>query len=145
MKFERAVAVYIINQKKQILMLEHKKLKSWLPPGGHVEENELIHEAAIREVKEETGVNIEFIYDNEPGDDRNDSRARMLPKPFFVQLENIGDHFHEDFVYLARAKSSLIINNEGHNISWFDIDDAVKLNIFDNVKRQLLYIRGKFL
>jgi 8-oxo-dGTP pyrophosphatase MutT (NUDIX family) len=145
MKFDRAVAVYIINDRKQILMLEHKKLKSWLPPGGHVEEDELIHEAAIREVLEETGVEIEFICENEHINDKNDSRASMLPIPLFVQLEDIGDHFHEDFVYLARAKSSLIINHEGHNIAWFDMVDAVELNIFDNVKRQLLYIKQKFM
>lgn len=145
MKSQRAVAVYIINNQKQILMLEHKKLKSWLPPGGHVEADELIHEAAIREVREEAGIEIEFIYNRESACNMNDSRAKILPTPFIVQLEDIGDHFHEDFVYLARASNDQIINNENHNIAWFDIEKAIELNIFDNVRRQLLYIRDKVL
>jgi 8-oxo-dGTP pyrophosphatase MutT (NUDIX family) len=145
MKSHRAVAVYIINKQKQILLLEHKKLKSWLPPGGHVEISELTHEAAIREVREEAGIEIEFICNREYTGNMNDSRAKILPAPFLVQLEDIGDHFHEDFVYLARANSDQIINNENHNIAWFDIEKAIELNIFENVRSQLLFIKDKIL
>ncbi|WDC83610.1 NUDIX domain-containing protein [Caloramator sp. mosi_1] len=101
MKHHRAVAVYILNSKNQILLLYHKKLNKYLPPGGHVEEGELTHIAAEREAYEEAGVNIDFYYvKNELGDER----ANPLPTPLLVQLEDIGDHYHEDFVYLARAK-----------------------------------------
>jgi 8-oxo-dGTP diphosphatase len=141
MKFDRAVAVYIINSINEILLLKHKKFNVWLPPGGHVEENELIHEAAIREVEEEAGVHIEFInlcYTLEKNDDK---RAKLLPSPMLVQLENVGDHYHEDFVYLAKAKTTKILNHENHEIDWFSFDLALNLETFENVKRHLIYIR----
>lgn len=141
MKFERTVAVYILNKDNKILMLNHKKLETWLPPGGHVEDNELMHDAAIREVAEETGIKIEFIYDKSLFDEGGDDRVKLLPRPLFVELEDIGDHYHEDFVYVARALDDNIVNIENHEIAWFHYNDALKLNIFHNVKKQLQYIK----
>lgn len=142
MKFERTVAVYILNKKKQVLMLKHKKINSWLPPGGHVEVYELMHQAAEREVMEETGIKIEFIYETDVLNRENDDRAKMLPRPLLVQLEDMGDHYHEDFVYFAKAVNERIINNENHDIGWFDIKDILKFDIFENVRRHLNYIKN---
>ena len=36
----------------------HSKVKMWLPPGGHVEENEDPVQAVLREVEEETGLKV---------------------------------------------------------------------------------------
>jgi 8-oxo-dGTP diphosphatase len=38
----------LIHQKK-ILLILHKKSQLWLPPGGHIDANELPHQAAKRE------------------------------------------------------------------------------------------------
>lgn len=104
-----------------------------------MEVGELIHEAAIREVMEEVGIGIEFININ---NELSDDKATALPTPFHVQLEKVGDHYHEDFVYIARAKDKLIMNKEGHeDIGWFSIERAIELETFDNVKKQLLYIK----
>lgn len=140
MEFERTTAVYILNSDNEILMLNHKKLGVWLPPGGHVEEKELIHEAAIREVLEEAGIEVDFIYESSRFSGINDDRARLLPTPFLVELENLGDHYHEDFVYLARARNSIIHNRENHDMGWFSIEGAMALKVFDNVREQLRYI-----
>jgi 8-oxo-dGTP diphosphatase len=142
MKFDRAVAVYIINDNNEVLLLNHKKIKAWLPPGGHVEDEEFVHEAAIREVKEEAGVDIEFINLSYYKEKCDDSRAKILPTPMLVQLEDIGEHYHEDFVYLAKAKTNEILNNENHEIDWFDLDNALRLETFENVKTHLFYIKG---
>lgn len=149
MRFHRTTTVYIINDKKQTLMLYHKKAKAWLPPGGHVEENELMHHGAVREVKEETGLYIDFIYDSNILLQNNyesnclDERAQLLPQPIIVELENVGPHYHEDFIYLARAQDSKITNNEGHEIGWFEFDEAIKLDTYDHVKKHLDFIREK--
>ena len=46
---------------KKLLLLKQERSKFWLLPGGHIEDNELPHEAAIREVLEETGLTIELL------------------------------------------------------------------------------------
>jgi 8-oxo-dGTP pyrophosphatase MutT (NUDIX family) len=42
----------------KILLVKHKKLGFWLNPGGHLEPNELPHQAAEREFFEETGIRV---------------------------------------------------------------------------------------
>ena len=42
---------FVFNESGKILMIKHKKLGVWLPPGGHIDENELPCKAAY-ELKE---------------------------------------------------------------------------------------------
>jgi 8-oxo-dGTP pyrophosphatase MutT (NUDIX family) len=51
----------VFNENKQILLIKHKKQGKWLPPGGHVEENESPCAAVAREVLEETGVPVQVV------------------------------------------------------------------------------------
>jgi 8-oxo-dGTP diphosphatase len=51
----------IVEKNGQVLLLKRKNVHgagSWSTPGGHLEYGESPEECAIREVKEETGVNI---------------------------------------------------------------------------------------
>ena len=78
------VAVFVVREGK-VLLHWHRKLGMWLPPGGHIEENELPDEAAAREVLEETGLSVEL------GERREDIEDPVqLHRPAGVQLENIG-------------------------------------------------------
>lgn len=140
MEVFRTVNVYILNDKNEVLMLKHKKLNVWMPPGGSVEDGELTHDAAAREVREETGLAVEFICDKDYPQGNIDQRAVILPLPLFVQREC---EKTEDFIYLARAKYDTIDNREEHEIGWFSLDTAIKLDIFENVRRHLEYIKGK--
>ncbi|MFA6408928.1 MAG: NUDIX domain-containing protein [Gammaproteobacteria bacterium] len=132
--------VYIVSDAK-VLLLEHKKMASWLPPGGHVEENELPSEAALREVMEETGLQVELITSKSFQEEKhylevNDPRTSLIPCPWRFLLEEISqNHYHIDFIYLAKIINNKIKNNEGHNLQWFSILDLEKnQNIFPNVK-----------
>lgn len=149
MDFQRVVSVYVINDKNQVLILKHKKVGTWAPPGGHVEENELIHQAAIRECQEETGIEFDFIYDYGKIPQKFEQtktvtlKVEMVPPPILADYQYLGDHYHEHFIYLARAKSDKIINNEGHEMGWFSFEDAKKLDCFDQIKYHLEYIKEK--
>jgi 8-oxo-dGTP pyrophosphatase MutT (NUDIX family) len=81
-----------------VLLHFHRKLGKWLPPGGHIEDNELPDDAAVREVLEETGIRARLVGDRGlPIDD-----PRQLVLPAGVQLENIyPGHEHIDLVYFA--------------------------------------------
>jgi|ERR1035437_846177 ADP-ribose pyrophosphatase YjhB (NUDIX family) len=53
----------VLNENNEIILVL-SKLKYWAFPRGHIEENENPLDAAIREIKEETGITqLEFIKD----------------------------------------------------------------------------------
>jgi len=55
------VGLYILNNKNQVLLGLRKSEHgngTWCPPGGHIEYGESNEQAAIRETKEETGLQI---------------------------------------------------------------------------------------
>lgn len=99
--------VYVVNEGATALH-EHDKLGLWLPPGGHVDRDELPHEAALREAREETGLDVELLWDH---DGVTSSTVTSLPEPAHLLLEDINvseagvGHQHIDFVYYGRADS----------------------------------------
>jgi ADP-ribose pyrophosphatase YjhB (NUDIX family) len=56
-----AVSVAVIRD-EEILLTKREDFEIWCLPGGIVDENESLAEAAIREVREETGVGVELNY-----------------------------------------------------------------------------------
>ena len=53
----------------RIGLIHHPRLRRWMLPGGHVEAYENPAEAALREVREETGLTAQLI--NTPADGLN--------------------------------------------------------------------------
>jgi ADP-ribose pyrophosphatase YjhB (NUDIX family) len=92
------VAVFVIHDGR-VLLHFHRRLARWLPPGGHIEEDELPDDAALREVLEETGVRIELL----GGRGLPIDSPRQLVLPAGIQVETISTgHEHIDLVYFAR-------------------------------------------
>ncbi|WCN36255.1 NUDIX domain-containing protein [Aneurinibacillus uraniidurans] len=52
------VAVIILNEENQVLLQKRSDVGLWGIPSGHIEIGETVSEAAIREVKEETNLDI---------------------------------------------------------------------------------------
>ncbi|WP_203364495.1 NUDIX domain-containing protein [Bacillus sp. REN10] len=52
------VAMVVFNEKKQVLLQKRADVGLWGLPSGHVEPGETVEEAAIREVHEETNLQI---------------------------------------------------------------------------------------
>jgi ADP-ribose pyrophosphatase YjhB (NUDIX family) len=127
------VAIFVVHQRR-VLLLFHPKLGRWLPPGGHVEPNELPDHAAAREVEEETGVRVELV----GGRGVPVDRPRQLVLPAGIQLEDIEPgHQHIDLVYFARpVPSGELISRECADTvraAWFGSDELVALDAGEEI------------
>ncbi len=139
--------VYIVHEGK-VLLLFHKKHNVWMPPGGHVELNETPCEAARREVFEETGLEIEFIgqenvwFEGLPN-------AKSIQRPHHVLLETIPQttqepaHEHIDFCFVARPLAQAE-SHEEQILRWFDHDSILNLtpgkDIFLEVRSTIIHL-----
>jgi len=55
-----SAAAIVLNNKNEILLIKGPR-RGWEMPGGQVEEGESVREAAIRETKEESGIDVEVV------------------------------------------------------------------------------------
>ena len=126
------VAVFVVWEGKVLLHL-HRKLGMWLPPGGHIERGELPDDAAVREVLEETGVEVELV-----GERREDVEDPVqLHRPAGVQLENIGPgHQHIDLIYFARPAGPTRIKGDysEDKVGWYAPEDWHEMSVNAEVR-----------
>lgn len=134
MERQFTATVYIIDEGR-VLLIHHRKLNKWLPPGGHLDANELPPECAIREAFEETGLKIELVLDENIH--ISEPNASSFARPWMCLLEEIpaiGDqphHQHIDFIYIGRPAGGEVTHNgdETHDIRWFTLDEVLKLRV----------------
>ncbi|KKP24482.1 MAG: NUDIX hydrolase [candidate division TM6 bacterium GW2011_GWF2_28_16] len=133
---------YIVNpERTKMLVIFHNKLQKWLPAGGHVEPNELPHEAALREVFEETGITAKIITDD-PIINLENKVDCQIPRPYTILYQIVPEnkkdieHIHVDFIYAMQAEETIvkIDLNEVSNIKWLTKEELLKCNCFDSVK-----------
>lgn len=138
---------YIVQDGK-VLLIPHPKLKKWLPPGGHLEPNETPPECACREAKEESGLTIQIIsQENLWVEFWN---ATSIERPYLCLLENIPEHNgkpahqHIDFIYLAKPISGALLEEA----KWFSLEDIELLvdddAIFAETKKTIRHILTSF-
>lgn len=129
-----AVSVFVV-WRSRVLLHEHPKLGLWLPPGGHVERNELPDDAAVREVLEESGVRVTLVHEPAivaPG-------PRQLARPRGVQLEAIGaNHEHIDLIYFATPEGGDAyggkLGGELGLFAWYTAEEAASLDLSPEIR-----------
>jgi ADP-ribose pyrophosphatase YjhB (NUDIX family) len=128
------VAVFVVDH-DHVVLHPHAKLGIWLPPGGHIEPNELPDEAAIREVAEESGLEIELVGERGIGVDYPGQPVQLV-RPEGIQLEFIGpDHQHIDLIYFAKPAGRLDrLPPLFAGMEWVDRDSMDRIDLTDEVR-----------
>ncbi len=118
--------VFIVNG-DAVLLRKHDKYKVWLPPGGHIELDEDPAEAAVREMKEEVGLNVTLIGSTQTAPNQSgkylENDGRDIIVPHFINRHRINEtHEHISFEYLGTSSTREIIQGDSEvseDIKWF--------------------------
>ncbi|HEX7577833.1 MAG TPA: NUDIX domain-containing protein [Verrucomicrobiae bacterium] len=142
-KIDFTVAIFVVHDGK-VLLIHHRKLDKWLPLGGHIELDEDPEQAALREAKEESGLDVELLGERPP---TTSPGTRALIAPRFLDIHRINDtHEHIGMIYWARPKmvaqasrlcasethsqdacATTLAAEEHHDIRWCSAADLDKL------------------
>ena len=121
-KIDFTVAIFVVQDSK-VLLIHHRKLNKWLPLGGHIELDEDPEVAALREAREESGLEVELVGDRPP---TTEPGTRALIAPRFLDIHRITDtHEHIGMIYWARPRngSVALAPEEHHEIRWCGRED----------------------
>ncbi|MBQ7816589.1 MAG: NUDIX domain-containing protein [Oscillospiraceae bacterium] len=115
-----AIVFYLKDEKEQILLIKHANSGHWSFPKGHVEAGETEVQTAMREIKEETGVNASV-------DTRFREVVTYSPKKDVIK----------DVVYFFATTENYETYNQEEEVSdicWVNIDRAIKSVSYKNDK-----------
>lgn len=122
MKKEKSCGCVVIHN-GQVLLVKHNK-GHWDFPKGHVEENETEKQTAIREVKEETNIDVQIFSD----------------KRFVINYTLDDKEVEKDVVFFLAKPINLIPKPQLVEVEiamWKDFDEAEQLITYEN-SRQVL-------
>jgi ADP-ribose pyrophosphatase YjhB (NUDIX family) len=134
-------ALVVNKSLTKVLLTHHKKLNLWLQLGGHADGHHLLHEVAMTEAIEESGLqNLSHLsYER-------DVFGAAAPDhlPFDVDCHLIPanakdpEHRHFDVRYLVVAASETmpVVSGESHDVRWFDLKTARSITSERSMHRQ---------
>ncbi|MBQ5443784.1 MAG: NUDIX hydrolase [Erysipelotrichaceae bacterium] len=137
-------SAWVVNpDKTKVLMAYHRIYDSWAWLGGHCDGNKDCLAVAIREVREEAGV--ENVV---PLSEDIFSLEVLSVDSHYKRGEYVPTHLHLNVTYLLQAdeKEDLHIKeDENSNVSWFGLDEAIersneewfKQNIYKKLNEKL--------
>jgi len=113
-------SMLVVNtQKTKVLLMHHVKLWTWQQFGGHADGDMNLRNVAMRELEEESWIDI--------------SKAQIWEDIFYIDIHSIpplkweAQHSHYDIWYLAVVDENIAFSKrdeEVHEIKWFDIQDV---------------------
>ena len=101
----------------------HHRVQAWLPPGGHIEANEDPVQAVLREVKEETGLDVQIIPTQQTHEISNLDQV-AAPRTILIEDvydQKVGKHQHIDLIYFTQITGPR--PNAPKGWLWFTYDD----------------------
>lgn len=116
-KIDFCTEVFVVFGNKVLLRM-HDKYDIWLGPGGHIELDEDPDHAAIREVKEEVGLDVQLFQDTHYPMTNREGFQELL-RPQFVNRHRINEtHEHICFYYFATSNTDQLILSRNRKKRW---------------------------
>jgi 8-oxo-dGTP diphosphatase len=123
-------ACLIKDERNRVLLIEKGKAKDGSPgyyfPGGHIEENEAIVDSVIREVKEETGLDVKDL--------------RLAGVKDFIRTD--GSRYIV-FFYTAQSFFGNMQESEEGSLVWMDLDELKARTPFWHMDQNLALIESE--
>ncbi|MCI8640332.1 MAG: NUDIX hydrolase [Clostridia bacterium] len=124
---------WIINKERtKVLMIYHNIYKSWAWTGGHADgESNLLH-VAIKEAKEETGLeNLKLLVEGIYG-------IQIVTVDSHIKRgEFVSSHLHLDSCFLLEADENDVLKvkaDENSAVNWIDINKAIEVTNEEKMK-----------
>jgi 8-oxo-dGTP pyrophosphatase MutT (NUDIX family) len=145
-KIDFTVEVFIVYNGR-VLLRKHDKYKIWLSVGGHVELDEDFNQAAIREVKEEVGLDIQLWDSRKWPENSDEFYTELIPPVSMGRHPAINaekpEHEHVVAVYLARAKNDAISiqydDDRSDEWRWFTREELDTVELRTNVRNYAIF------
>ena len=142
MKREFCASVFVVNPvDKKILLCHHQRFDRWVQPGGHIEDDELPEETALRETYEETGVRVKLLGERFPREDD-------FIRPLGIQRNRGKDgSLHVDITYVGipLSQDDVIEDDEIDRCAWFSLEELNDIEVFPDIKISFNYILNNIL
>ena len=114
-----SAATIVLNDEKEILLIKGP-WRGWEMPGGQVEEGESLKDAAIRETKEETGIDIEVL-------------------KFCGIFQNVNKSICNTLFLGKPIGGKLTTSSESLEVGFYPIEQALKMVTVGNFRQRIEY------
>ena len=135
-KIDFTVEVFIVHGERVLLRM-HDKYGLWLSVGGHVELDEDPNQAAVREVREEIGLDVTLADDLLIETESSDSYRELIPPKFLNRHRIKEGHEHVSMTYFARSETNETVNEgdeRSEGLRWFTLGELDDPAITERVR-----------
>lgn len=128
-------SVFLLNPNlDEVLLTHHKKIGKWLQLGGHADGDPDIFAVAMREAREESGINdiSPLSYDVFDVDIHAIDQHKGVPA-----------HFHYDIRFVLKANNiSYKVSGESHDLAWVPLR---QIALWDDGNESLVRMANKWI
>ncbi len=137
-KIDFTADVFIVYKNKVLLRM-HDKHNMWLAVGGHIELDETPDQAAIREVKEEVGLDVVLVPPRKMSLDINDDRFTEINPPWYSNIHKVNEtHKHISLVYFATSATETVLDSESEHerteSRWVSMEELDSMDLIPNIR-----------
>jgi len=125
----------------RVLLTLHRKLGRWLQLGGHADGEPRLHEVALREAREESGLaDLELV----PLGPEDPPAIHDVDVHWIPERAGTPGHWHLDLRYLMRTSDPdrIVVSEESQQLRWFPLEEAYGVTDERSMHRQFDKVRS---